>query len=334
MRSACRSRRVISSSAKSPAAAASTQENSLASPRRTERSRRKGSRSTVSATARSSNTGRLPTSLGCYSKSGAARDARLDDVDDDLPLRVSFAEVPESVGDFAQLVTLLHDGLHVSRFEKIPQGIQVRLVELGDEEDRLLAAAPRGQPHPGYVIERPEKATRLRCSDHDERPIWFQHAPISRPRLRPRDVQNQVVVLAASSEVLPRVVDHAIGTERSRLLDVPRAADSRYLCTERLRDLDCECAYPPGGAVDEDLLSRPKLPVVAQTLERGERCDRHGRRLLERQVRRLSRDFHRHGDVLGERSASALSAEDVVTRVKVGDVLADRFHRPREVAPG
>jgi len=60
-----------------------------------------------------------------------------------------------------------------------------------------------------------------------------------------------------------------IGAERSRLLDIPRAADGGYLCSERFRDLHREGAHDAGGAVDEDLLSRLKLPVVAQALQRG-----------------------------------------------------------------
>src|SRR5215211_6632635 len=126
--------------------------------------------------------------------------------------------------------------------------------------------------------------------------------------------------------------DHVIGAERSRLLDVPRAADGGYLRPERLRDLDGERAHAAGGAVDEDLLSRLELPVVPQALQGREGRHGHGGRLLEGQVCRLRCDSLRRAHVLGERPA--LPAEDVVTGSKVRDVLADGLHRSGEVDTG
>jgi len=121
-----------------------------------------------------------------------------------------------------------------------------------------------------------------------------------------------------------------ISTERSRLLDVPRAADSGYLRSERLGDLHSECANASRGAVDEGLLSGLKLPVVAQSLQRRERRHGDGCCLLEGQVRRLPRDRLLHADVFGERSVR--HTEGVFTRPNALDVLADRFHRAGEIA--
>ena len=66
--------------------------------------------------------------------------------DDDLSLGVSFSHVLESVGDFAQLVTPVDDRCHFSGLEKVLQDHHVRLVELRDEEDSLLAATHCRQP--------------------------------------------------------------------------------------------------------------------------------------------------------------------------------------------
>src|SRR6266571_4486922 len=65
--------------------------------------------------------------------------------------------------------------------------------------------------------------------------------------------------------------------------------------------------------VDQDLLPRLELSLVAQTLERGERRRRHGRRLFERQVSRLQCDgASASAGVL--RECAALRAEHLVTR--------------------
>jgi len=72
-----------------------------------------------------------------------------------------------------------------------------------------------------------------------------------------------------------------------------------------------------------------QLPLVAETLERGDRRHWHGGRLLERQVAGLHGDRVPDTDVLGQGAAPA--AEDLVPRLNVPDVSADRFHRPGEV---
>ena len=133
-----------------------------------------------------------------------------------------------------------------------------------------------------------------------------------------------------SRHVFLRVVDDVVGAERARLLDVPRAAHRRHLGAERLRDLDGKRADAAGGAVNEHVLSGLHLPVVAEPLQRRERRDRHGGRLLEREVRRLGRypPVHRAND-LGKRAG--VRAEDLVTGPEALDVLADGLDDPREV---
>jgi hypothetical protein len=77
-------------------------------------------------------------------------------------------------------------------------------------------------------------------------------------------------------------------------------------------------------------LSRLQLSAVTKPLERGDRGDGDGRRLLERQRGRLQSDAILADDeVLGE--GSGLGAEDVVADLEPGDVLPHRFDRSREV---
>ena len=62
-----------------------------------------------------------------------------------------------------------------------------------------------------------------------------------------------------------------------------------------LGDLHGERAHASRRAVDQDLLPRLNLSLVAKTLQRGDRRDRDRCRLLERQVGRLQH----HGPILG-----------------------------------
>src|SRR6266511_3046695 len=110
--------------------------------------------------------------------------------------------------------------------------------------------------------------------------------------------------MLASGEVRLRVVDDVVCSDRPDHVDVPRAADAGYLRPERLGDLHGERAHAPRRAVDQNLLARPNLALVAEPLQRGDRRQRHRRRLLEGQAGRLRRDCVANAHVLGESSAS------------------------------
>src|SRR5215211_1607413 len=249
--------------------------------------------------------------------------------DDELALGVSFPEVPESVGDLGQLVAPVDDRCHLPGLEQLSQEGKVRPVELRDEEDDLPAASNCRQAQLDDVAEGPEETAALRRSDDDEGRLRLEHPPALPPRSAPRDVEQQVVAPVAPGEVLTRVVDDVIGAERSREVDVPRAAHAGHLRSERPGDLHGERAHAARRAVDQHLLPRLDLPLVAEALQGGERRDGHGRRLLEREAGGLRRDSDANVHVLGEGSGPA--AEDLVTGPELRDVLADRFHRPREV---
>src|SRR5713226_4891310 len=97
--------------------------------------------------------------------------------DDDLSLGVSFSHVPESVGDFAQLVTPVNDRCHLSGLEKVSQDHHVRLVRLRHEENDLLAATQCRQAYLDDVTQRPDQTVALRCSDDDEGRLRVEYAP-------------------------------------------------------------------------------------------------------------------------------------------------------------
>jgi hypothetical protein len=78
---------------------------------------------------------------------------------------------------------------------------------------------------------------------------------------------------------------------------------------------------PPGGADHQDRLPGSNLPVVANRLECCGASDGNGRRLLEREVRRLRRELaHSGGRVLSERAVA--DAEHGVADVEGGDIAA------------
>ena len=158
-----------------------------------------------------------------------------------------------------------------------------------------------------------------------------EHALALRPRPAPRVVEQQVVLLGAPGEILAGVVDDVVGAERLHEVGVSRAAHRGHFRAERFRDLHGEGPDASRRTIDQNLLPRLELSLVAQTLERGERRRRHGRRLFERQVSRLQCDgASASAGVL--RECAALPAEHLVTRLKLAHVATDRFDRPREVA--
>src|SRR6266568_7078069 len=76
----------------------------------------------------------------------------------DLSLSVSFSQIPESVGDIAQLIAPVDGRCHLSALEKFPHDLHVLSVRLCLEEDDLLAATQRSQAYPDDVAQRPEQA--------------------------------------------------------------------------------------------------------------------------------------------------------------------------------
>src|SRR5215217_3731360 len=112
------------------------------------------------------------------------------------------------------------------------------------------------------------------------------------PEIRYRSVSDRVeyqVVPAALNKVVRGVVQNVIGTKRTHEFDVPRTGYPCHLGTIRLGDLDREAADTAGSSIDQHLLVRLDLSMVAKSLECGDRGHRNRSRLLERQARRLQR---------------------------------------------
>jgi hypothetical protein len=91
-------------------------------------------------------------------------------------------------------------------------------------------------------------------------------------------------------------------------------------------------AHRPGGAVDEDLVTRLDVPAVTNTLERRDAGDGRGRSLLERQVAGLvGEGVLRGGHELGVRPEADL-AVDLIAWRQARDARTHGLDAPGHVA--
>src|ERR1035438_4361531 len=137
-------------------------------------------------------------------------------------------------------------------------------------------------------------------------------------------VEKQIVMLPALGEILFGVINHPIRADGADRVHIPGTAYAGHVRAETLGDLHRERAHASRGAVDQDLLSRPNLSLVAKTLQGGECRDAYRSRLLERQVIRLGSQRGFGGtDVL--REGPTAPAEHLVARFELRCVPANRF---------
>src|SRR6266566_7468231 len=147
------------------------------------------------------------------------------------------------------------------------------------------------------------------------------------------DVEDHVVAVLAVGEVLARVVDHVIRADGADQIRLRRAAHAGDLGAEGLGDLHGERAHASRRADDQHPLPGLHLRVVAHGLQRGERGDGDGRRLLEGKVGGLGCQPGRPGaDVRGE--GSVAGAVDLIARLEPGHLLTGGLDRSRQAATG
>src|SRR5208282_2157689 len=143
----------------------------------------------------------------------------------------------------------------------------------------------------------------------------------------PNAVEKQIVTLRTSGEILPGVIDDLIRAEGSNHVHIPRTAYAGNIRAERLGNLHSERAYAARRTVDQDLLTRLKLPFVAKSLQCGECRYRRRSRLLKRHVVRLY-DQRRLGSarIFGKCPKAKRPAEHVVAGFEPCYVAANRFN--------
>src|SRR5208337_4661937 len=100
----------------------------------------------------------------------------------------------------------------------------------------------------------------------------------------PNAVEDQVITLPTFGEILLGVINDVICADGSDHLDIPRTAYAGNLCAEPLGGLNSERTHASRRTVNQDLLPRPNLSLVAKTLQCGAARHRHRSRLLKRHV--------------------------------------------------
>src|SRR5437763_9906918 len=103
-------------------------------------------------------------------------------------------------------------------------------------------------------------------------------------------VENQIVALRSFREILSGVVNCRVCANGSNHVDIASAAHSGHICAERLGDLHREGTHASRRAINQDLLPRLKLSLVAKTLQGSEPGDGYRSSLLPRHVIRLDNE--------------------------------------------
>src|SRR5713101_5164859 len=100
----------------------------------------------------------------------------------------------------------------------------------------------------------------------------------------PNGVENEIVTLSTFGEILLGVINDPICADGSDHVHIPRTAHAGHICAKRLGDLHSERTHTSSRTVNQDLLARLNLSLVAKTLQCGECRYRCRSRLLKRHV--------------------------------------------------
>ena len=208
--------------------------------------------------------------------------------------------------------------------------LKVLLVDLRDEELHLLASHEPREPRRADMRQRPEPAVH-RPADHDDRRVLASTLPELPERPAAGDVEHQVVTDAAPREVLARCSCRSrsapLSSRLRTLFVLQTAVTSAPKC---LASCTANDPTPPDAPLISTFWPGCTLPVVSKRLQRGERGDRDGSSLLERDVRGLRDEPDlAGGGVL--RPGACAGTEHLVARLELGDVLADGDDAPGEV---
>ena len=115
-----------------------------------------------------------------------------------------------------------------------------------------LLAHEHGREHRPHGAA--ELAVGVPAAVRDQSPAWRERAPGPCHRMVPDVVEDQVITFRAAGEVLARVVDDVVGTDRAKKVRVLRTGHAGHGSTHGLGDLHGEGAHAARCAVDEDLL--------------------------------------------------------------------------------
>src|SRR6266850_6026902 len=97
------------------------------------------------------------------------------------------------------------------------------------------------------------------------------------------EVENYVVLFSTAGEILSGVINDVICAYGADHFHIPRTANAGNLSAKRFGDLYSERTHASGGAIDQDLLARLNLSLVAKTLQGNE--SRHAKKPLAQTTR-------------------------------------------------
>src|SRR5215470_10705851 len=140
----------------------------------------------------------------------------------------------------------------------------------------------------------------------------------------PDAVQNQVVMLPISGEVLVSVINNPIRTKRSHHIQIPCTAYTGDIRAKGFGDLHSEGTHTSGRAVNQYLVSRLNVSLVAEALERGESRHWYGSRLLECHISGLC-DQCRLGSTYILGKGAAAGSKYLVAGLELCDLAANQF---------
>src|SRR5882724_309970 len=147
------------------------------------------------------------------------------------------------------------------------------------------------------------------------------------------EVEDHIVMLAIAGEILSGVIKTHVCADGPDHFHIPRTTNASNLGSKRLRDLYSERTNASGGAINQDLLARLNLCLVAQTLQGSESGHRRRSRLLKRDVVRLHRQCGLAcAHILGK--GPIARSEYRVARFELRNVPADSFDLPRHITAG
>ena len=177
--------------------------------------------------------------------------------------------------------------------------------------------------HAGKDVNGP--AVRASAAATDVSAFGVEHAQACRQGGVADEIKQQVVALGRLSKVFAGVVDYVVGANGADEFDVSGAAHSGDAGAKQFCNLDSECPYASGRAVDEDLLASLNSAFIAQALQCRNAGDGHGCSLLPGDILRLQSQLRLESTcVFGERAGRC--AEDLIARFEACHIAAGRFY--------
>src|SRR5918996_2276486 len=170
---------------------------------------------------------------------------------DDLPACMPLLDVSDGVWYGAQGVVAVDDWGQLFPREKLSEKGQVLLGRLGDRRTELLAPENGKERAPNQALAHLRPVTTC----HQVHAVGREGATVIPDRAESVDREDHVIMFPALGEVLPLVVDDAVGTQRACDVHLAGTAHGGDLRAQHLGDLHGESADAARCAEDEHLVA-------------------------------------------------------------------------------